>query len=115
MSLQLLMHTSGIFPVFFSIPTEPCAVIREEINFHIEACIVTVTFMLGYLFPFSSGTVHVGQMRKQYPGVALSVKTHQATRSVLNHCRDTIKSLIGSGMLDENEAEKLFMVRNVRG
>ena len=54
-------------------------------------------------------------MRKQYPGVALSVKTHQATRSVLNHCRDTIKSLLGSGMLDENEAEKLFMVREGRG
>ena len=55
--------------------------------------------------------VYVGQMRKQYPGVALSVKTHQATRSVLNHCRDTIKNMLGSGMLDENEAEKLFMVR----
>jgi sodium/hydrogen exchanger 10/11 len=51
----------------------------------------------------------LGHMRKQYPGVALSVKTHQATRSVLNHCRDTIKSLLGSGLLDEDEAEKLFM------
>ena len=54
--------------------------------------------------------IPVGHMRKQYPGVALSVKTHQATRSVLNHCRDTIKSLLGSGLLDEDEAEKLFMV-----
>ena len=43
------------------------------------------------------------------------MKTHQATRSVLNHCRDTIKNLLGSGMLDENEAEKLFMVRDGEG
>jgi len=52
-------------------------------------------------------------MRKDHPGVALSVKTHQAIRSVLNHCRDTIKQLLGGGLLDENDAEKLFRVRMV--
>ncbi len=49
-------------------------------------------------------------MRKEHPGVALSVKTHQAIRSVLNHCRDTIRHLLESGMLDENDSEKLFQV-----
>ena len=52
-------------------------------------------------------------MRKDHPGVALSVKTHQAIRSVLNHCRDTIKQLMGGGLLDENDAEKLFRVHGV--
>ena len=49
-------------------------------------------------------------MRKEHPGVALSVKTHHAIRSVLNHCRDTIKQLMGAGMLDETDAERLFRV-----
>lgn len=51
-----------------------------------------------------------GLMRKEHPGVALSVKTHHAIRSVLNHCRDTIKQLLGSGLLDESDAEKLLLV-----
>ena len=51
-----------------------------------------------------------GLMRKEHPGVALSVKTHQAIRSVLNHCRDTIKHLLEGGLLDETDAEKLFQV-----
>ena len=50
-------------------------------------------------------------MRKEHPGVALSVKTHQAIRSVLNHSRDTIKQLLGGGVLDESDAEKLLLVR----
>ena len=51
-----------------------------------------------------------GLMRKEHPGVALSVKTHQAIRSVLNHSRDTIKQLLGGGVLDESDAEKLLLV-----
>ena len=51
-----------------------------------------------------------GLMRKEHPGVALSVKTFQAVRSVLNHCHDTIKQLQGSGVLDEQDAEKLIQV-----
>lgn len=43
--------------------------------------------------------------------MALSVKTHHAIRSVLNHCRDTIKQLLGSGVLDEVDAELLLNVR----
>lgn len=52
-------------------------------------------------------------MRKEHPGVALSVKTHQAIRSVLNHSRDTIKQLLGGGVLDESDAEKLLLVRQL--
>ena len=54
-----------------------------------------------------------GLMRKEHPGVALSVKTHQAIRSVLNHSRDTIKQLLGGGVLDESDAEKLLLVSQV--
>ena len=49
-------------------------------------------------------------MHKEHPGIALSVKTHQAIRSVLNHCRDTVKQQLGSGLLDEADADKLFEV-----
>ena len=61
--------------------------------------------------PPPSSPLFPGLMRKEHPGVALSVKTHHAIRSVLNHCRDTIKQLMGAGMLDETDAERLFRVR----
>lgn len=51
-----------------------------------------------------------GLMRKEHPGVALSVKTHHAIRSVLNHCKDTIERLLESGVLDEPDAELLLKV-----
>ncbi len=54
--------------------------------------------------------VNAGELRKEHPGVALSVKTHQATRSVLNQCRDTVRHLLGGGLLDETDAELLMMV-----
>lgn len=60
--------------------------------------------------PPPSSPLFSGLMRKEHPGVALSVKTHHAIRSVLNHCRDTIKQLMGAGMLDETDAERLFRV-----
>ncbi len=56
---------------------------------------------------------HTGVLRKEHPGVALSVKTHHATRSVLNHCRDTVKQLLGGGLLDEPDAELILMVQLV--
>ena len=49
-------------------------------------------------------------IRKEHPGIALSVKTHQATRSVLNHCQDVIQQIISNGMLDEIDANKLLKV-----
>ena len=52
----------------------------------------------------------LGLLRKDHPGVAQSVKTHQAIRSVLNHCVDTVKKMFGSGILDESDADKLLSV-----
>ncbi len=52
-------------------------------------------------------------IRKEHPGIALSVKTHQATRSVLNHCQDVIQQIISNGMLDETDADKLLKVHLV--
>lgn len=56
----------------------------------------------------------LGLLRKEHPGVAQSVKTHQAMRSVLNHCMDTVKKMLGSGILDQNDADKLFSVSRER-
>ncbi len=52
----------------------------------------------------------MGLIRKEHPGVALSVKTHQATRSVLNHCQEVVKQILSNGMLDEIDASKLLKV-----
>ena len=52
----------------------------------------------------------LGLLRKEHPGVAQSVKTHQAIRSVLNHCDDTVRKMLGSGILDQSDADKLFLV-----
>ena len=52
----------------------------------------------------------LGLLRKDHPGVAQSVKTHQAIRSVLNHCVDTVRKMLGSGILDESDADQLLSV-----
>ena len=52
----------------------------------------------------------LGLIRKEHPGVALSVKTHQATRSVLNHCQDVTKQILSNGLLDEIDADKILQV-----
>ena len=52
----------------------------------------------------------MGLIRKEHPGVALSVKTHQATRSVLNHCQEVVKQILSNGLLDEIDANKLLKV-----
>ena len=56
----------------------------------------------------------LGLLRKEHPGVAQSVKTHQAKRSVLNHCMDTVKKMLGGGILDQSDADKLFSVSRGR-
>lgn len=53
----------------------------------------------------------MGLIRKEHPGVALSVKTHQATRTVLNHCQDVVRQILSNGMLDETDANTLLKVR----
>ena len=65
-----------------------------------------------FFLPLSA---RAGMMRKDHPGVVLSVKTHQAIRSVLNHGRDNIRHLLETGLLDETDAEKLFQVRGQWG
>lgn len=52
----------------------------------------------------------LGLIRKEYPRIALSVKTHHATRAVLNSCKETVRNQLSNGLLDEADAAKLIMV-----
>ena len=54
-----------------------------------------------------------GLLQKEYPGIAISVKTRQSIRSVLNTAMDTVHNLRGGGLLDETEAIKLEKVNGV--
>ncbi|XP_071957219.1 sperm-specific sodium:proton exchanger-like isoform X2 [Antedon mediterranea] len=56
----------------------------------------------------------LGLLQREHPGIAVSVKTRQAIRTVLNHSRDTITELQGAGLLDETDAHKLQMNVEVR-
>lgn len=51
-----------------------------------------------------------GLLQREYPGIAISVKTRQSIRSVLNTAMDTVHNLRGGGLLDETEAKKLEKV-----
>ena len=59
-----------------------------------------------FIYFFNSGL-----LQRQHPGIAISVKTRQAIRSVLNNARDTLYELRSNGVLDKNEANKLERVR----
>ncbi|XP_013420708.1 sodium/hydrogen exchanger 10 [Lingula anatina] len=52
----------------------------------------------------------LGLLQREHPGIAVSVKTRQAIRSVLNTLRDSILELRGDGLLDEMEGQKLEMM-----
>lgn len=52
-----------------------------------------------------------GMLQREHPGIAISVKTRQAIRTILNNARDVIHELKGGGLLDEAEAAKLESVR----
>ena len=52
----------------------------------------------------------LGLLQREYPGIAISVKTRQSIRSVLNTAMDTVHRLRGGGLLDETEAVKLEKV-----
>jgi len=56
-------------------------------------------------FPF------LGLLQREHPGIAISVKTRQAIRTILNNARDVIHELKGGGLLDEAEAGKLESVK----
>ena len=49
-------------------------------------------------------------LQREHPGIAISVKTRQAIRTILNNARDVIHELKGGGLLDEAEAAKLESV-----
>ena len=49
-------------------------------------------------------------LQREHPGIAISVKTRQAIRTILNNARDVIHELKGGGLLDEAEAVKLESV-----
>ncbi|KAH3877178.1 hypothetical protein DPMN_001037, partial [Dreissena polymorpha] len=49
----------------------------------------------------------LGMLSKQHPDIALSIKTRQAIRSVLNQLRDGIHDLLADGILEEAEGNKL--------
>ena len=53
-------------------------------------------------------------LRKNYPEVAMSVKTHQSIRSVLNSGRRAITELHEDGVLDEAEAAKLIEMTELK-
>lgn len=50
-------------------------------------------------------------LQKQHPDIALSIKTRQAIRSVLNNLRDGVHELLMDGILEEAEGTKLEKVR----
>lgn len=54
----------------------------------------------------------LGMLQRENPGIAISVKTRQAIRTVLNNARDVANELRGGGLLDEAEYSKLESVSN---
>uniref|UniRef100_A0A8C7SMK3 Cyclic nucleotide-binding domain-containing protein n=1 Tax=Oncorhynchus mykiss TaxID=8022 RepID=A0A8C7SMK3_ONCMY len=51
-----------------------------------------------------------GLLQRDHPEIAISVKTRQAIRAVLNSERDAIHTLVSGGLLDDIEASKLEKV-----
>uniref|UniRef100_UPI00398F830F sperm-specific sodium:proton exchanger-like isoform X2 n=1 Tax=Pristiophorus japonicus TaxID=55135 RepID=UPI00398F830F len=56
----------------------------------------------------------LGLLQRDHPEIAISVKTRQAIRTVLNSARDTIHALQSGGLLDDAEASKLEMMIEVK-
>nr|8PCZ_A Chain A, Sperm-specific sodium proton exchanger [Strongylocentrotus purpuratus]8PCZ_B Chain B, Sperm-specific sodium proton exchanger [Strongylocentrotus purpuratus]8PD3_A Chain A, Sperm-specific sodium proton exchanger [Strongylocentrotus purpuratus]8PD5_A Chain A, Sperm-specific sodium proton exchanger [Strongylocentrotus purpuratus]8PD7_A Chain A, Sperm-specific sodium proton exchanger [Strongylocentrotus purpuratus]8PD8_A Chain A, Sperm-specific sodium proton exchanger [Strongylocentrot len=56
----------------------------------------------------------LGLLQREHPGIAVSVKTRQAIRTILNHSRETIHELQGAGLLDEMEAHKLELTVEIK-
>ena len=49
-------------------------------------------------------------MRRLHPDVVLSVKTHQASRSVLNYQKEIVNKLHNLGLIEQVDQEKLLEV-----
>lgn len=52
----------------------------------------------------------VGQVRRLHPTVVLSVKTHQASRSVLNYQKEIVNKLHNLGLIEQVDQETLLEV-----
>lgn len=50
-------------------------------------------------------------MRRNHPDVVLSVKTHQASRSVLNYQKEIVLKLHNLGLIEQADEEALLEVR----
>lgn len=63
-------------------------------------------------------TIHVyniniiGQVRRHHPDVVLSVKTHQASRSVLNYQKEIVIKLHNLGLIEQVDEEILLEVHS---
>ncbi|XP_063053024.1 sodium/hydrogen exchanger 10-like [Engraulis encrasicolus] len=60
------------------------------------------------------GARALGFLQRDHPEIAISVKTRQAIRAVLNSERDTIHSLMSGGLLDEVEVAKLQQMIEIK-
>lgn len=60
------------------------------------------------------GARALGFLQRDHPEIAISVKTRQAIRAVLNSERDTIHSLMSGGLLDEVEVSKLQQMIEIK-
>ncbi len=54
------------------------------------------------------GLTYLRNIREAYPEIAAAISTKQATRSVLNFERNSIKNLVSNGRLELDEAEKIM-------
>ncbi|XP_076825235.1 sperm-specific sodium:proton exchanger-like [Clavelina lepadiformis] len=52
-------------------------------------------------------TREMGLLQRDHPGIAISVKTRNAIRTILNNSRDAIQQLCSGGVLDETEMQLL--------
>jgi len=53
------------------------------------------------------GQTFLRLLRNYYPEIYISIATRQAARVMLNHEQHTVKLLLGKGMIDSGEAEKI--------
>ncbi|XP_064635099.1 sperm-specific sodium:proton exchanger-like [Lineus longissimus] len=84
---------------------------EEEVRKHIDLMVDDKGIAKNLKTIIDTGRLNVvrelGMLQRQNPGIAVSVKTRQAIRNVLNTMRDNLTQLKGDGLLDETEARKL--------
>ena len=71
-----------------------------------------IVYNLSLLFQDQNVFIFAGKLQKLHPGVAVSIKTQQASRRILNTMRENILQMKSEGVLDDAETHKLEVVRN---